>query len=87
MCGGTMTCHNASGVSACLQLEDKSEVILGYASPVPTMKGSKVSFDYVGEKCENDSNYTLTVRAECDYKMEKDPITLIHVSCTSIGMS
>lgn len=65
-----------------MQLDDKtkSEVILGYGSPVPSLKGSKVSFEYVGEKCENNSNYSLTVRVECDYKMERDPITLIHVS-------
>lgn len=74
-CGTISTsCNGNKPVAACL-IDNNTETILGYSGK-GAVKNGIFSYSYVGDKCNADKPFTLTVVLQCDYYNEWDPYRL-----------
>lgn len=68
LCGSsTKTCNGHNNVHACIDLHRSNEQkILGYNQSLHWENG-RIHFDFKGELCKDNLNYSLTVLLECAY--------------------
>ncbi|GAB0099787.1 cation-independent mannose-6-phosphate receptor [Sergentomyia squamirostris] len=73
---GTMSkkCNGSSGVGACL-FKGNKEYILGEEHSLKLSNG-RFHFEFSGEKCSSQKNFTLSVMLQCESTPVRDPISV-----------
>ncbi|XP_055710305.1 cation-independent mannose-6-phosphate receptor isoform X2 [Phlebotomus papatasi] len=78
VCGGiSKECNGTKGVAACVTTTSKDkDIVLGTGHTLKLTNG-RFQFDFMGEKCTNDKNWTLSVILDCDYTSVKNPFSIV----------
>ncbi|XP_033226703.1 cation-independent mannose-6-phosphate receptor isoform X2 [Belonocnema kinseyi] len=73
-------CNGQTGYSICLKKKNK-EIGIGKSPPQVEFKSARITFRFIGDKCNSTSNYSTIIIMKCDYNASGNnsfPIIIPH---------